>query len=208
VFEREIPGEHSMVLRNGVDLAFYKPQPERAEPAHLVFVGVMDYLPNIDGCEHFVREILPLVRAKFGEVRFTIVGSKPTPQVQALAREPGVTVTGFVDDPREYLARASVSVAPLRIARGIQNKVLEALAMGLPVVGTTSATQGIEGEPGRDFVLANSAREQADAICALLADPARASALGQRGREFVEANYDWEVVLKPLDQLLARLSAN
>jgi sugar transferase (PEP-CTERM/EpsH1 system associated) len=206
VFEREIPGEHSMVLRNGVDLAFYKPQPEKAEPAHLVFVGVMDYLPNIDGCEHFVREILPLVRAKFGEVRFTIVGSKPTPQVQALAREPGVTVTGFVDDPREYLARASVSVAPLRIARGIQNKVLEALAMGLPVVGTTSATQGIEGEPGRDFVLANSAQEQADAICALLADPARARALGQRGREFVESNYDWEVVLKPLDELLARLS--
>ena len=159
VFEREIPGAHSMVLRNGVDLAFYRPQPDRAEPAHLVFVGVMDYLPNIDGCEHFVREILPLVRAEFAGVRFTIVGSKPTPQVQALAREPGVTVTGFVDDPREWLARASVSVAPLRIARGIQNKVLEARAMGLPVVGTTSATQGIEGEPGRDFVLANSARD-------------------------------------------------
>ena len=206
VFEREIPGAHSMVLRNGVDLAFYRPQPDRAEPAHLVFVGVMDYLPNIDGCEHFVREILPLVRAEFAGVRFAIVGSKPTPQVQALAREPGVTVTGFVDDPREWLARASVSVAPLRIARGIQNKVLEALAMGLPVVGTTSATQGIEGEPGRDFVLANSAREQADAICALLADATKARALGRRGREFVEANYDWEVVLQPLDQLLARLS--
>jgi glycosyltransferase involved in cell wall biosynthesis len=84
--------------------------------------------------------------------------------------------------------------------------VLEALAMGLPVVGTTSATQGIEGEPGRDFELANSAREQADAICGLLGDTQRARELGRRGRAFVEANYDWEVVLKPLDGLLTRLA--
>lgn len=206
VFEREIPGAHSLVLRNGVDLAYYRPQPERAEAGHLVFVGVMDYLPNVDGCEHFVREILPLVRAKFPDARFSIVGSKPTPRVQALASTPGVTVTGFVQDTREWLSRAAISVAPLRIARGIQNKVLEALAMGLPVVGTTSATQGVEGVAGRDFVLANSAREQADAICDLLANPSAARELGARGRLFVERQYDWEVTLRPLDELTARLT--
>jgi sugar transferase (PEP-CTERM/EpsH1 system associated) len=206
VFEQSIPGAHSIVLRNGVDLDYYRPAPERAEPGHLVFVGVMDYLPNVDGCLHFVRDVLPLVRAKFADARFTIVGSKPTAEVQALAREPGVTVTGFVQDTREWLSRAAISVAPLRIARGIQNKVLEALAMGLPVVGTTSATQGVEGVAGRDFELANSAQEQADAICALLGEPARARELGARGRRFVEEHYDWDVTLRPLDELLARWS--
>jgi sugar transferase (PEP-CTERM/EpsH1 system associated) len=207
VFEREIPGEHSLVLRNGVDLAFYRPEPQRAEPGHLVFVGVMDYLPNIDGCVWFVREILPVIRARHPSTRFTIVGSRPTSAVTALARESGVTVTGFVDDPREYLARAALSVAPLRIARGIQNKVLEALAMGLPVVGTTSATQGVEGEAGRDFVLADSAADFAASVVRLLDDPAQARELGARGRRFVEERYDWEVALEPLDALLASFAA-
>lgn len=207
VFEREISGAHSIVMRNGVDLAFYRPQPERAEPGHLVFVGVMDYLPNIDGCTWFVREILPQLRARFPSARLSIVGSRPTPEVLALAREPGVTVTGFVEDPREWLARASVSVAPLRIARGIQNKVLEALAMGLPVVGTTSATQGVEGEQGRDFLLANTVDEQVAAVARLIEDPQLARRLGAQGRAFVESRYDWDVALQPLDELLARFSS-
>lgn len=204
VFEREIPGAHSLVMRNGVDLGFYRPQPERAEAAHMVFVGVMDYLPNVDGCAWFVREILPRVRARVPNAKLTIVGSRPTPQVLALASQPGVKVTGFVEDPREWLARASISVAPLRIARGIQNKVLEALAMGLPVVGTTSATQGVEGEAGRDFVLADTVEAQVEAIVALLNDPKRARELGARGRTFVEERYDWNVALAPLDELMAR----
>lgn len=204
VFQREIPGPGSLVLRNGVDLAHYQPRPERAEPGHLVFVGVMDYLPNIDGCVWFVNEILPRLRERHANARLTIVGSRPTDEVKALASAPGVTVTGFVDDPREFLARAAVSVAPLRIARGIQNKVLEALAMGLPVVGTTSATQGVEGEPGRDFLLANTVDEQVRALCDLLEHPERALALGRRGREFVEQSYDWERVFDPLDALLER----
>ncbi len=207
VFEREILGAHSIVMRNGVDLAFYRPQPERAEPGHLVFVGVMDYLPNIDGCTWFVREILPRLRERLPVARLSIVGSRPTPEVLALGREPGVTVTGFVEDPREWLARASVSVAPLRIARGIQNKVLEALAMGLPVVGTTSATQGVEGEIGRDFLLANSVDEQVTAIARLLDEPLFARKLGAQGRAFVESRYDWDVALRPLDELLARFNS-
>lgn len=205
IFQDRMPGCPSMVLRNGVDLTHLRPSPDAAEPGHLVFVGVMDYLPNIDGCVHFVEEILPKVRAKHPGTRFTIVGSRPTPEVEALGRVDGVEVTGFVDDPKDYLRRAAVSVAPLRIARGIQNKVLEAMAMGLPVVGTTSATQGIEGEAGRDFLLANSAEEQAQAIVDLLEDPKRAKALGAQARRFVEEQYDWEAVLAPADALLDRL---
>lgn len=206
IFQQRIPGASSIVLRNGVDLAYYTPKPELALSHHLVFTGVMDYLPNIDGCEFFAREVLPLLRGKFPDVRFTIVGSNPTPAVRALASQPGAAVTGFVDDTRTWLAQAQISVAPLRIARGIQNKVLEALAMGLPVVGTTSATQGIEGQAGRDFIVANSAEEQAAAIARLFDAPDEARSLGHRGREFVEREYDWERVLEPLDRLLERLS--
>jgi sugar transferase (PEP-CTERM/EpsH1 system associated) len=206
IFAREIPGAGSLVLRNGVDLAHYRPRPELAEPGRLAFVGVMDYLPNVDGCIWFVREILPRIRERRRDVRFTIIGARPTPEVLALGSEPGVEVTGFVDDPREHLARASISVAPLRIARGIQNKVLEALAMGLPVVGTTSATQGVEGEPGRDFLLADSVDDSVAAILGLLEDPAAARELGARGRRFVEERYDWEATLRPLDALLERLA--
>ena len=197
IFDREIPGRASMVLRNGVDLDFYRPEPDAAEPGHLVFVGVMDYFPNIDGCQHFIAEILPRVREEFPEARFSIVGSRPTPEVERMAETPGVTVTGFVDDTRDWLRRAAVSVAPLRIARGIQNKVLEALAMGLPVVGTTSATQGVEGTPGEHFLLADSAEAQAAAIIELLKDSARARNLGAAGRRFVEDTYDWGRVPQP-----------
>ena len=206
IFEREIPGAPSIVMRNGVDLTHHAPAPDRAEPGHLVFVGVMDYYPNVDGCRWFADEILPAVRRAVPDARFTIVGSKPTPEVLALGERDGIEVTGFVDDPREYLARAAVSVAPLRVARGIQNKVLEALAMGLPTVGTTSATQGVEGAPGHDFLVADEAAGFADHVVELLKDPERARALGRAGRDFVERTYDWEACLAPLDEILDRVS--
>ena len=204
IFAAAIPGASSTVLRNGVDLEHYKPPAADPEPAHLVFTGVMNYYPNADGCIWFVHEILPLVQRAFPAARLTIVGAHPTSEVRALAGAHGVTVTGFVKDTREWLARAAISIAPLRIARGIQNKVLEAMAMGLPVVGTTSATQGVEGENGRDYLVADDARAFADSVCALLRDPARARSIGREARRFVEANYDWEVVFRHLDEILER----
>ncbi len=205
VFSEQVPGAHSMVLRNGVDLAYFKPAPERTEVGHLVFTGVMDYLPNVDGCTWFVNEILPRLRAKFANAHLSIVGARPTKDVLALGEREGVKVTGFVPETRDWLARAAIAVAPLRIARGIQNKVLEALAMGLPVVGTTSATQGIEGAIGSDYLVADSVDAQVEAIASLLADPKRAHELGRRGRKLVETSYDWETVFAPLDELLERL---
>ena len=206
IFQREIPNAPSMVMRNGVDLSGSHPAPEAAEPGHLVFVGVMNYYPNVEGCQWFCDEILPRLRERDPRVHLSIVGAHPTPEVEKLGERDGVEVTGFVDDPKDWLRRASISIAPLRIARGIQNKVLEALAMGVPVVGTTSATQGVEGEPGTDFLLANTADEQVEAIRSLLEDPARARAQGARGRAFVEEKYDWEKCLDPLDDLLGRLA--
>ncbi len=205
IFQREIPGCPSMVMRNGVDLGHYTPKPELAEPNHLVFVGVMDYYPNVDGCVWFADEILPQIQAKIPDVKFTIVGSKPTAEIVALGERPGIEVTGFVDDPRDYLERATVSVAPLRVARGIQNKVLEALAMGLPTVGTTSATQGVEGTPGEDFLLADAPEGFARNVIGLLQNPSEARRLGDRGRAFVEKTYDWAACLTPLDGILKQI---
>jgi len=202
IFEEAIPGRPSTVLRNGVDLEYFQPQRERAEAGHLVFTGVMDYFPNVDGCVHFTEEVLPLVRAEFPDARFTIIGSRPVPEVLRLAETEGVTVTGFVDDVRDAMHTGAVSVAPLRIARGIQNKVLEAMALGLPVVGTTSATQGVSAQGGRDYIVADSAEDQARAICSLLRDPEKAQTLGAAGRRYVEEHYDWEVTLGHLDEIL------
>lgn len=207
IFAARIPGAHSTVLRNGVDLQYFSPAKNAPEHGHLVFTGVMNYFPNSDGCVWFANEILPLVRREFGTARFTIVGSQPTAEVLGLARLPGVSVTGFVNDTRERLSRAAISVAPLRIARGIQNKVLEAMAMGLPVVGTTCATQGVEGVADRDYLVRDDAASFAEAVCGLLREPGRARELGVRARRFVEDHYDWEVVFRPLDEILARCAA-
>jgi len=205
IFQERIPGPSSAVLRNGVDLEYFQPSPDEAEAGHLVFVGVMNYYPNVEGCLWFVDEILPRVRERVPDVRLSIVGAHPSPEIERLGKLPGITVTGFVDDTRDWLRRASVSVAPLRIARGIQNKVLEAMAMGLPVVGTTSATQGVEGTPGRDFLVADEVEGQVEVLCGLLRDPEKARRLGERGRRFVEANYDWDVCLEILDEMFDRL---
>ncbi|MDG1982946.1 MAG: TIGR03087 family PEP-CTERM/XrtA system glycosyltransferase [Planctomycetota bacterium] len=208
IFQKELPGYASMVVRNGVAIDHYKPDPSGAEPGHLVFTGVMDYFPNVDGCIWFAHEILPLIRAKVPHAHFTVVGSKPTPEVKALANLDRVEVTGYVDDTRDYLRRAAVSIAPLRVARGIQNKVLEALAMGLPTVGTTSATQGVEGTPGTDYIVADDAQDFADEVIKLLRDPEEGRALGDRARAFVEEKYRWDNCLSPLDEVLEGITNN
>ena len=207
IFEERIPGPSSMVLRNGIDLEHHVPAPEKAEPAHLVFCGVMNYYPNVEGCVWFCNEILPAIQARHPEVRLSIIGAHPTDEVQRLGDLEGVHVTGFVDDPREWLQRGAISIAPLRIARGIQNKVLEAMALGLPVVGTTSATQGVGAENGRDYFVEDEVHGQVEAICGLLREPERARELGRQGRLFVENNYDWDVCLRPLDETLKKISA-
>jgi sugar transferase (PEP-CTERM/EpsH1 system associated) len=200
-----LPGADIRSLQNGVDLDFYDPaaQLPAVEPCGplIVFTGQMDYAPNVDAVSWFARQVLPLIPAG----RFAIVGRKPTDAVRALAGD-RVIVTGAVPDIRSWLAAADVVVAPLRIARGIQNKVLEAMAMARPVVASPAAYEGIDAEPGRDLIVADSAEEQAAAIAGLLADPTRAATIGKAARSRMEEVYRWERRLEPLAGLIAGAS--
>jgi sugar transferase (PEP-CTERM/EpsH1 system associated) len=181
-------------FNNGVDTDYFSPGRAYASPFKdgeraLVFTGAMDYWPNVDAVEWFAAEVFPMLRARFADLRFYIVGARPAPAVQALAQQDGITVTGTVPDVRPYLAHAAVSVAPLRIARGIQNKVLEAMAMAVPVVVSPQALEGIDAAPGADLLLADGAEAFAAAVAQVLGEGQ--SALGPRARERVERLYSW-----------------
>jgi sugar transferase (PEP-CTERM/EpsH1 system associated) len=192
-------------LSNGIDLAFFDRDAgfthlhpaERGEGPLLLFTGQMDYAPNVDAVCWFAREVLPHISG-----RFVIAGRSPVAEVRTLAGE-RVHVTGAVADIRSWLAAADVIVAPLRIARGIQNKVLEAMAMAKPVVATPAAFEGIEAEPGRDLLVADGADAMAAAIRGLLADAGRRAAMGIAARSLVESTYGWDQRLAPLADLVA-----
>ncbi len=164
----------------------------------IVFTGQMDYRPNVEAVTWFARDILPQIRAQHPTARFAIVGRAPTPAVQALAGD-AVTVTGAVDDVRGWLAAADVCVAPLKLARGIQNKVLEAMAMARPVVASAAAAEGID-HAGTIRVAADAA-DSATQVCAVLDTPAAAATLGQAARAQVLRRYGWDARLAPLDAL-------
>ena len=189
---------------NGVDTAYFSPDAAHVNPYSpgeqaIVFCGAMDYWPNVDAVQWFARDVLPAVLAREPRARFAIVGARPSPEVQALATLPGVSVTGTVPDVRPYVAHAALSVAPLRVARGIQNKVLEAMSMAKTVVLTPQALEGIDATPGRDVVLAHDAPSFAAAVCAQLAAP---GIVGAAARRLVERAYGWDARLSTLDALL------
>jgi sugar transferase (PEP-CTERM/EpsH1 system associated) len=191
-------------ISNGVDSDYFSPAhsfalPFAGEGAELVFTGRMDYRPNVDAVQWLARAVLPVLRRGVPSARFWIVGAAPTSDVRALADLPGVQVTGRVPDTRPYLAAADVAVAPLRIARGIQNKLLEAMAMARPVVATPEAFEGVRAEPGRDILLASGVDETVQRITEVL--DGRHASMGAAGRRAVETAHQWSVTLRPLDRL-------
>ncbi|WP_085219622.1 TIGR03087 family PEP-CTERM/XrtA system glycosyltransferase [Allosphingosinicella indica] len=202
---RELSGaKAAQALPNGVDLDHFAPDdPAEPVPGMILFTGQMDYRPNVEAVTAFARVALPRIRSRMPSAHFVIAGRNPDPSVRALAGE-GVTVTGAVADMREWLRQAEVVVAPLGIARGVQNKVLEAMAMGRAVVASPAAFEGIDAEAGRDLIVA---ADPAEAVIALLTDPNRRDALGRAARRAVEARYHWDSCLAPLAELVGRAPA-
>ena len=202
-FQRLAPHADARTIRVGVDLDYFQPRQAARNTHQLIFTGVMDYRPNSEGADWFCRDVLPRVQAQIPEATMTICGASPNRTVRRLARLPGVVVTGAVPDVRPYLARSSVAVIPVRIARGVQNKLLEAMAMGLPAVTTTAAFGGLDADVREGVYVADQPQAFADRVIRLLQDDDERLAAGRAARAAVEANFRWSDSLAVLDDVIA-----
>ncbi len=195
------------VLENGINTDKFDPATDftpvgQGDGPLMVMTGQMDYQPNVEAVGWFARDILPLIRKQHPQTRFAIVGRAPTHEVRALANLPGVMVTGEVPDIRPWLASGDVIVAPLLLARGIQNKLLEALAMARPVVASAPAAEGIDATHGEHLLVADRAEDMAAAVVRLLDDDDSAAAMGRAARQRMVDRYGWGARLAPLGPLL------
>ncbi len=208
LFRTRTGAANVMALGNGVDTEYFNPaanfkilHPAFPDPL-IVFTGQMDYRPNIEAVTDFATNAMPAIRAAHPETTFAIVGRNPTKAVSTLSMLPGVQVTGAAADVRTWLSAADVVVAPLRIARGIQNKVLEAMAMAKPVVASAAAAEGIDAVNGTHFFVEKDVEAESARVCALLADTNGARKAGQAARTHVAAHYGWAGQLAPLDAIM------
>jgi glycosyltransferase involved in cell wall biosynthesis len=191
-------------IQNGVDLDYFSAVQHNGARKSIIFTGAMDYFPNIDSVNFFAREVLPIVRSSIPDARFLIVGSNPSKEVRILARLPGVTVTGTVKDVRPYLADAGVAVVPVKISQGIQNKILEALASGLPVVATKAALDGMASTKDLPVAEADGADSFAGHVIKFLAGPLTNTQI-ETCRQVLRLNYSWDTNLSAFDKLFERL---
>ncbi len=204
---RLAPRARIRVVPSGVDAEYFAPRPDPEDPRELVFVGDMGFPPNVDAARFLADAILPRLRARVADVRITLVGRDPAPEVRALARDPAITVTGAVPDVRPYLARAAVVAIPIRGGSGVRNKTLEAMAMGRAIVTTSMGVEGLEVATGREAVVTDEAEAFARAVAGLLADPARRRAMGEAARARVLAGYGWDASARRLEAAYAEVAA-
>ena len=189
---------------NGVDAQFFAPDGAPYEPDLVAFVGRMDYYPNQQGVIGFCRDVLPQLRAKRPGVRFAIVGADPPAHIRALGDLPGVTVTGSVPDVRPHVRRAALTVAPLAIARGTQNKILESMAMGVPVVCSPEASGGVDAVAGEHLRVASKPAEWVSTIEDILGNEAVRQQLSVAGRERVLSHHSWAASMRRLDGIVEK----
>ncbi len=192
------------VIPNGVDPTMFRHFIGPREPHSLVFEGNMRYPPNVDAACYFVSDIFPRIRAVIADARFYIVGKDPDPDVLALASDE-IIVTGFVEDIRPWLSKAQVFVSPLRTGAGIKNKVLQAWAVGIPVVATSKSTGGLKVEDGKNIVVRDEAEAFAQAVVELLRDPVRAQSIGLEGRRTIERHYTWDQLARRFGDALEQI---
>lgn len=210
LFLQRIPDVDPLVLPNGVDVEHFRIGDDARREAHsAVFTGVMDYEPNVDGLLWFAREVWPRVRTRVADAHLYVVGSRPAPAVRALHGTLGIEVTGRVPEIPPWLDRAAVAVAPLRLARGVQNKVLEAMSAGLPVVATPQATRGLgavaDAEPG--LAVTGDAEATAHRVLAWFGDRALARRCGLSAAAFVRKHFRWEHMFARADAAIERARA-
>jgi len=200
-------GVRSAWFTNGADLDYFRPSAGLYDPDRITFVGRMDYFPNAQCMVAFCRDVLPLIRARRPGVTLTIVGASPSRAVRKLARIPGVTVTGRVPDVRPYVHDSALTVAPLAIARGVQNKIVESLAMGVPCLASEIAGRGVDCVPGEHLLTASTPEGYAAQALRVLEDPEERRRLAAAGRARVETHHTWERSMRMLDAILEETCA-
>lgn len=189
---------------NGVDARFFSPTDGTWDADTISFIGRMDYYPNQECMARFCSAVWPLLKAARPAMKLLIVGANPSPEVRALRDLPGVTVTGSVDDVRPYIRGSALMVAPLAIARGTQNKILEALAMGVPVVTSRAAAGGVDAADERDFLVADEAEDIARAVLRIVENPTERTRLANAGRERMLSHHAWPCSMQRLDGIIER----
>lgn len=194
-------------ITNGVDLELFRPGARLAESPRLIFIGAMDYFANIEGIRWFVEEVLPLIRRSEPRAEFFIIGPKPTEEVLCLGGNEGVKVTGFIRDIQPYLQSAMVYVMPLRIARGVQNKVLEAMAAGKAIVATSEVAAGLRVTGGEQLLVADTPHLFADAVVGIIRDSDLRGSLEEEARLFVESEHAWPPLLQKMVGLVETAGA-
>lgn len=187
---------------NGVDQEFFAPVEAPYDPDAISFVGRMDYFPNQQAMRFFCDEVFPLIRRERPSARLAIIGAEPSAEIKRLGEREGVTVTGTVPDVRDHVRGSAVNVAPLSIARGTQNKILECMAMGVPVVTSPEAAGGVDAVPGEHLLVADSPQDYAGKLLRLMGDPAARNALGRASRARVESNHSWAGSMARLDRII------
>jgi len=199
------PTARIAVIDNGVDVAYFShTQRLPAGPRlNLVYVGLMEYHANVDAVTYFAREIWPRVRQLRPELHFVIVGARPRPEVVILAKQPGITVTGTVEDLRPYYRQALAAVVPLRVGGGTRLKILEAMAAGTPVISTALGAEGLQVKNGEELVLADTPALMANAVAGLYEDSSEWRRLAENGRKLVLSRYDWPVIGEKLTRVYA-----
>jgi len=196
------------VLPNGVDLEYFRPIQEARRRHNVVFSGKMSYHANVATALYLHKQIMPLIWQQHPQATLTIVGSKPPKVIQELAQDPRVEVTGYVDDLRPYIRRAEVVLSPMVYSVGIQNKVLEAMSLGTPVVVARQAVAALGTQAGRDLLVAETASEYAEAALLIMADTELQDRLGRNGRKYVEYRHDWQRVTDRLVDVYQQAIAN
>jgi sugar transferase (PEP-CTERM/EpsH1 system associated) len=192
---------------NGVDTEVFQPTNEPYDPDTICFIGRMDYYPNQRAMLDFCKLVLPLLRTKRPGIKLLIVGAKPPSAIRALAKIPGVTVTGSVPDVRSFVLKSTLSVAPITIARGTQNKIIESMAMGVPVISSEQAAGGVDAIPGEHFLVARTPNDYRDAVLQIMESRETRVQLGHAGRERVLSHHNWTKSMEKLDTLIAECQA-
>lgn len=203
LFQSSVCQCHNLkVLGNGIDQNEFFPSSEDHSNIHFLFTGVMDYKPNVDAVLWFTRHCWPKIKKEIPEAKLTIAGMNPEYKISALAKDKSIEITGFVNDIMPYFNRADIFIAPFQIARGVQNKVLQAMSCGIPVVSTTLGAEGIMVEDNENMLLCESSSEFIEACWRLANDKNMRSTIGSKANKTITEHYSWASILKPLkDQI-------